>query len=92
MRQDDLGGLGRHEEAGFRYSTAAVRPVFSGRDLLRRLGRVFVIGVLVSSGLFYGAKLLMNHHAEVALWVARYVNSHASVLPSEAPPRSAVVS
>jgi hypothetical protein len=92
MRQDDLGGLGRHEEAGFRYSCAAVRPVFSGRDLLRRLGRVFVIGVVVSSGIFYGAKLLMNNHAEVVVWLAQYVGSHAPVATSDEPKSRAATS
>lgn len=84
MKHDELRGMGRHEEVFFRYSSGPVRPVYSGRDLLRRLGRVFVIGVLASSGVFYGAKLLMANQVEVLGWVRQHVGMHVAVAPSVA--------
>lgn len=83
MWHDPSNSFGQHEGQNFRYCSGSMREVFGGRDLLRRLARVFVIGVLGSSSLFYGVKFLMNNESEVWSWLDQHAGFYSKVMAPE---------
>lgn len=69
MRHGDMHGMGRNDEMNFRCISGPVRHADGGRELWRKVGRYFVLGLLLSFGVLYGGRALLSHHNEVLGWL-----------------------
>ncbi len=78
MRHDDWQGVGRNDEVSFRCVSGPLRHGDGGRELWHKLARYFVVAALLSSSVFYGAKLLVGHQAEVMAWLHQYTDQDIS--------------